>query len=109
MAHFLLNRCHTPDPWHASILSIDVTQFPYGGQLSTQGAPGLPNRLKSAAVPPPGTGLARNARGGFGDAAAGRRLGHALAAAPPQGATIPRPQRTGTASTDADELERLPP
>src|ERR1700692_2792305 len=50
MAHFLLNRCHTPDPWHASILSIDVTQFPYGGQLSTEGAPGLPNRLKSAAV-----------------------------------------------------------
>jgi hypothetical protein len=38
------------DPWHASILSIDVTQFPYGGQLSTEGAPGLPNRLKSAAV-----------------------------------------------------------
>src|SRR5260370_41675319 len=38
------------DPRHASMLSIDVTQFPYGGQLSTEGAPGLPNRLKSAAV-----------------------------------------------------------
>jgi hypothetical protein len=30
--------------------ALDVTQFPYGGQLSTEGAPGLPNRLKSAAV-----------------------------------------------------------